>query len=72
MLKYGFKRIKNKTSICFHRPNFITSDVSRTAKDKGQKRIQKTSAKPVNEEPAPEKSVNVAPVVPENVRFLTV
>ena len=72
MLKYGFKRIKNKTSICFHRPNFITSDVSRTAKDKGSKRIQKNGAKPVKEEQAPEKSVNVAQAGPENVRFLTV
>ena len=72
MLKYGFKRIKNKTSICFHRPNFITSDILRPAKDKGSKRIQKTCAKPANEEQAPVKSVNVAQVGPENVRFLTV
>ena len=49
MLKYGFKRTKNKNGICFHRLNFITQDALKPAKSKAPKRSQKTSAKPPSE-----------------------
>ena len=38
MLKYGFKRTKNKNGICFHRLNFITQDALKPTRSKASKR----------------------------------